>query len=128
MNAPYDGDRGQGAGVDPAGQVPPPPAPDPYAQDPYVQEAYDRDPYREQDLSAQDPVSEALYDRASHPPPSPGTYQEPPPLYQQPQSPQHAPDPESGRRPRRPSPAGPPAFCLTATTPGRPSTQVSTTW
>ncbi len=106
MNAPYDGDRGQGAGVDPAGQVPPPPAPDPYAQDPYVQEAYDRDPYREQDLSAQDPVSEALYDRASHPPPPPGTYQDPQPLYQQPQAPQHAPDPRVWAQTPPPEPGG----------------------
>ncbi|MFD3438475.1 murein biosynthesis integral membrane protein MurJ [Streptomyces sp. NPDC058685] len=106
MNAPYDGDRGQGAGVDPAGQVPPPPAPDPYAQDPYVQEAYDRDPYREQDLSAQDPVSEALYDRASHPPPPPGTYQEPQPLYHQPQAPEHAPDPRVWAQTPPPEPGG----------------------
>ncbi|NUL23262.1 murein biosynthesis integral membrane protein MurJ, partial [Streptomyces lunaelactis] len=95
MNAPYDGDRGQGAGRDPADQVPSPPqpAPDPYSEDPYVQDAYARDPYRAQDLSAQDPVTEALYDRASHPPPPPGTYQEPQPLYEQPPTPQHAPDP-----------------------------------
>ncbi|MBT1183341.1 murein biosynthesis integral membrane protein MurJ, partial [Streptomyces sp. CJ_13] len=85
MNAPYNGDRAQGTGG-PApsqgtapgtpvpGQVPAPaPAPD---HDPYVQDAYDHDPYRSQDLSAQDPVAEVLYDRASHPPPPPGTFQE----------------------------------------------------
>ncbi|WP_327324763.1 murein biosynthesis integral membrane protein MurJ [Streptomyces sp. NBC_01210] len=109
MNAPYDGDRGQGTGEDPADQVPPPPqpAPEPYTQDPYVQDAYARDPYRAQDLSAQDPVTEALYDRASHPPPSPGTYQEPPALYQQPPTPQHAPDPHVWAQTPPPEPAGP---------------------
>ncbi|MEU1022554.1 murein biosynthesis integral membrane protein MurJ, partial [Streptomyces sp. NPDC005904] len=89
MNAPYDGDRGQGSGgsaspegppADSAdhGQVPPQPAPDTYFQD-----AYDQDPYRARDLSAQDPVTEALYDRAAHPPPPPGTYPQQP-LYGRP--------------------------------------------
>ncbi|MBK3538275.1 hypothetical protein JHN61_18965, partial [Streptomyces sp. MBT67] len=75
MNAPYDGDRGQGAGgaASPGGPPVPPGAgqdgsvpPDPYLQqpDPYLQHAYDDDPYRAQDLTAQDPVDEALYDRA----------------------------------------------------------------
>ncbi|WP_406400940.1 murein biosynthesis integral membrane protein MurJ [Streptomyces sp. NBC_00879] len=109
MNAPYDGDRGQGAGGDPAAQGPPPPqpAPDPYAQDPYLQDAYAPDPYRAQDLSAQDPVAEALYDRASHPPPPPGAYQEPQPLYQQPPSPQYAPDPRIWAQTPSPEPSGP---------------------
>jgi putative peptidoglycan lipid II flippase len=120
MNAPYDGDRGQGAdGAVPSpgptpdpplpGQGPPPPQPDPdpYTQDPYIQDAYDRDPYRAQDLSTQDPVTEALYDRASHPPPPHGTYQEPQPLYQQPPTPQHAPDPRIWAQTPPPEPAGP---------------------
>ncbi|MFI1014532.1 murein biosynthesis integral membrane protein MurJ [Streptomyces sp. NPDC020965] len=137
MNAPYDGDRGQGAGVDPAGQVPPQPAhdpagqdpyaqdsyaqdpyahdpyaqdaytQDPYVQDPYVQGAYTQDPYRAHDLSAQDPVTEALYDRASHPPPPPGTYQDPHALYQQPPPAQHAPDPRVWAQTPPPEPAGP---------------------
>ncbi|MCX4824349.1 murein biosynthesis integral membrane protein MurJ [Streptomyces sp. NBC_01142] len=109
MNAPYDGDRGQGAGADPEGQGPPlpQPAPDPYAQDPYVQDAYTRDPYRAQDLAAQDPVTEALYDRASHPPPPPGTYQEPQPLYQQPPTSQYAPDPRVWAQTPPPEPDGP---------------------
>ncbi|MFF3397080.1 murein biosynthesis integral membrane protein MurJ [Streptomyces sp. NPDC002659] len=109
MNAPYDGDRGQGAGGDPAAQGPPPPqpAPDPYAQDPYLQDAYAPDPYRAQDLSAQDPVAEALYDRASHPPPPPGAYQEPQALYQQPPSPQYAPDPRIWAQTPPPEPSGP---------------------
>ncbi|ROV70167.1 murein biosynthesis integral membrane protein MurJ, partial [Streptomyces globisporus] len=104
MNAPYDGDRGQGAGgaASPGGPPVPPGAgqdgsvpPDPYLQqpDPYLQHAYDDDPYRAQDLTAQDPVDEALYDRAAHPPPPPGTYQEPAPLYQQPPPAPYAPDP-----------------------------------
>ncbi|MFB7372765.1 murein biosynthesis integral membrane protein MurJ [Streptomyces sp. NPDC056222] len=127
MNAPYDGDRGQGAGgTEPSGGTPaaPPgpgqtpapspqqPAPDPYAQnqyaqDPYVEDAYTHDPYLAQDLSAQDPVAEALYDRAAHPPPPPGTYQEPQPLYQQPAAPQHAPDPRVWAQTPAPEPDGP---------------------
>ncbi|MFE7134443.1 murein biosynthesis integral membrane protein MurJ [Streptomyces sp. NPDC057638] len=157
MNAPYDGDRGQGAGVDPADQVPPhphdpaasdpyaqggygrhpqappphtpypqappphtpypqaqpqhphapQPGPDPYAQDPYVQGAYAQDPYRAQDLSAQDPVTEALYDRAAHPPPPPGTYQDPQALYQRPPAPPHAPDPRVWAQTPPPEPSGP---------------------
>ncbi|GAA3908404.1 murein biosynthesis integral membrane protein MurJ [Streptomyces gulbargensis] len=138
MNAPYDGDRGQGAGgttpsggtpmtpgsgpapVPPPHQGPPPGQPygenpygeqpyggTPYAQDPYVQDAYTHDPYRAQDLSAQDPVGEALYDRAAHPPPPPGTYEEPQPLYQQPAAPRHAPDPRVWAQTPPPEPDGP---------------------
>ncbi|MDJ0466154.1 murein biosynthesis integral membrane protein MurJ [Streptomyces sp. H27-C3] len=117
MNAPYDGDRGQGTGgTAPSWGVPPEPSeaghvspqqePEP-APDPYVQDAYTNDPYRHQDLSAQDPVTEALYDRASHPPPPPGTYQEPQPLYQQPSSPQYAPDPRVWAQTPAPEPDGP---------------------
>lgn len=104
MNAPYDGDRGQGAGGDPAGRIPPTP---PSSQDPYVQDAYNRDPYWSQDLSAQDPVTEALYDRASHPPPPPGTYQETQQLYQQPPAQQNAPDPRVWAQTPPPEPSGP---------------------
>ncbi|MGW5775777.1 murein biosynthesis integral membrane protein MurJ [Streptomyces sp. NPDC003863] len=142
MNAPYDGDRGQGAGgpapsggtpAAPPGAghppVPPPhqgaPAPqgqdpyaqnpyaqdpyaqNPYAQDPYVQDAYAHDPYQAQDMAAQDPVTEALYDRAAHPPPPPGTYQDPHALYQQPATPQHAPDPRVWAQTPAPEPDGP---------------------
>ncbi|MER7954225.1 murein biosynthesis integral membrane protein MurJ [Streptomyces sp. NPDC096030] len=126
MNAPYDGDRGQDAGgTEPSGPAatpgtgrpPGPPsqqqsASDPYAQnqyaqDPYVQDAYTHDPYQARDLSAQDPVTEALYDRAAHPPPPPGTYQEPQPLYQQPAAPQHAPDPRVWAQTPAPEPDGP---------------------
>ncbi|MFJ2058831.1 murein biosynthesis integral membrane protein MurJ [Streptomyces sp. NPDC087908] len=148
MNAPYDGDRGQGAGgTPPSGgtpaaspgpghpPVPPPPpgaagpqgqAPQPqggyaqdgyqqnpyaqdhpYVQDPYVQDAFTHDPYRAQDLSAQDPVTEALYDRAAHPPPPPGTYPEPQPLYQQPAAPPYAPDPRVWAQTPAPEPEGP---------------------
>ncbi|MGW7284859.1 murein biosynthesis integral membrane protein MurJ [Streptomyces sp. NPDC054847] len=108
MNAPYDGDRGQGAGGDPAGSFPPQqPSSDPYAQDPYVQDAYAPDPFQAQDLSAQDPVNEAFYDRSAHPPPPPGTYQEPQPLYQQPATPQYAPDPRIWAQTPPPEPEGP---------------------
>ncbi|QWQ42473.1 murein biosynthesis integral membrane protein MurJ [Streptomyces sp. YPW6] len=111
MNAPYDGDRGQGAGgaASPGGP-PVPPGAGRYGSvppDPYLQHAYDDDPYRAQDLTAQDPVDEALYDRAAHPPPPPGTYQEPAPLYQQPPPAPHAPDPRIWAQTPPPEPAGP---------------------
>ncbi|WP_327728796.1 murein biosynthesis integral membrane protein MurJ [Streptomyces sp. NBC_00487] len=110
MNAPYDGDRGQGAAdsgypdgpLPGPGQVPPqPPA------DMYLQDAYDQDPYRARDLAAQDPVAEALYDRAAHPPPAPGTYQPQQPLYSQPSAPQYAPDPRVWAQTPAPEPEGP---------------------
>ncbi|MER5211418.1 murein biosynthesis integral membrane protein MurJ [Streptomyces sp. NPDC002838] len=110
MNAPYDGDRGQAAGSSghpegpppEAGQVPPqPPA------DMYLQDAYDQDPYRAQDLYAQDPVAEALYDRSAHPPPPPGTYQPQQPLYAQPPQSPYAPDPRVWAQTPAPEPEGP---------------------
>ncbi|GAA0618855.1 murein biosynthesis integral membrane protein MurJ [Streptomyces crystallinus] len=115
MNAPYDGDRGQGAGGGSASSGNTPPVP-PYAEqvppqqpvpDPYFQDAYGNDPYRAQDLYAQDPVTEALYDRAAHPPPPPGTYAEPQPLYQQPPAQQYAPDPRIWAQTPAPEPDGP---------------------
>ncbi|WP_199551139.1 murein biosynthesis integral membrane protein MurJ [Streptomyces sp. N35] len=111
MNAPYDGDRGQGAGGgDPTGGQFPPGQPTPEMQQPapdlYVQDAYDQDPYRAQDLSAQDPVAEALYDRASHPPPPPGTYPDPQQLYAPPPTAQHAPDPRVWAQTPAPEPDG----------------------
>ncbi|GGY33631.1 putative peptidoglycan lipid II flippase [Streptomyces sp. HB372] len=75
--------------------------------DPYLQHAYEDDPYRAQDLASQDPVGEALYDRAAHPPPPPGTYQEPGPLYQQPPAAPYAPDPRIWAQTPPPEPAGP---------------------
>ncbi|WP_411116067.1 murein biosynthesis integral membrane protein MurJ [Streptomyces sp. 058-1L] len=108
MNAPYDGDRGQGAGG--AGPPVPPGADRDGRQvppDPYLQHAYEDDPYRAQDLAAQDPVGEALYDRASHPPPPPGTYQEPQALYQQPPAAPYAPDPRIWAQTPPPEPSGP---------------------
>lgn len=129
MNAPYDGDRGQGAGSSgyPEGYpeqgmgnagypegYPEGPPPEPgqlpqgQYQDMYFQDAYAQDPYRAQDLAAQDPVTEALYDRAAHPPPPPGTYyQQQPPLYAQPATPQYAPDPRVWAQTPPPEPAGP---------------------
>lgn len=109
MNAPYDGDRGQA--VDGSGHPEGPPPgtdrtpPEPPA-DMYLQDAYDQDPYRAQDLSAQDPVSEALYDRAAHPPPPPGTYPQQP-LYSQPSQSPYAPDPHIWAQPPAPEPEGP---------------------
>ncbi|WP_149182419.1 murein biosynthesis integral membrane protein MurJ [Streptomyces sp. TRM49041] len=121
MNAPYDGDRGQGAGGGsaPSGGTPSTPGPEqvppaaqpapqaPYVQDAYVQDAYDHDPYRAQDLSSQDPVDEVLYDRAAHPPPPPGTYEKPRPLYQQPEATPYAPDPRVWAQTPPPEPDGP---------------------
>ncbi|MFD0340989.1 murein biosynthesis integral membrane protein MurJ [Streptomyces sp. NPDC127117] len=110
MNAPYDGDRGQGAGgAGSSGGPPVPPGPGqvPPTPDPYLQDAYDRDPYLAQDLSVQDPVTEALYDRAAHPPPPPGTYQQPQPLYQQPPAAQYPPDPRIWAQTPPPEPGGP---------------------
>ncbi|MFJ6012184.1 murein biosynthesis integral membrane protein MurJ [Streptomyces sp. NPDC092952] len=110
MNAPYDGDRGQGAGGAGASGGPPVPPPGPGQvppPDPYLQDAYDRDPYRAQDLTAQDPVAEAMYDRAAHPPPPPGTYQQPHPLYQQPAAAQYPPDPRLWAPTPPPEPDGP---------------------
>jgi len=112
MNAPYDGDRGQGAaGSQGYPESPPPHEPGQvHAQPPadmYLQDAYDQDPYRSQDPSAQDPVAEALYDRAAHPPPPPGAYQAQQPLYGQPPAAQYAPDPRVWAQPPAPEPEGP---------------------
>ncbi|GHC71879.1 murein biosynthesis integral membrane protein MurJ [Streptomyces violaceochromogenes] len=115
MNAPYDGDRGRAAGSPghpdaggpegsppEHGQVPPqPPA------DMYLQDAYGQDPYRAQDLSAQDPVGEALYDRAAQPPPAHGTYQPQQQLYGQPPQSPYAPDPQVWAQTPAPEPEGP---------------------
>ncbi|MFG2936406.1 murein biosynthesis integral membrane protein MurJ [Streptomyces sp. NPDC048282] len=108
MNAPYDGERGQGA----AGSGYPEPPPEPgqvppqHAADMYLQDAYDQDPYRAQDLSAQDPVAEALYDRAAHPPPPPGTYPQQP-LYGRPAQSPYAPDPHVWAQTPAPEPERP---------------------
>ncbi|WP_316771541.1 murein biosynthesis integral membrane protein MurJ [Streptomyces sasae] len=108
MNAPYDGERGQGAAG--SGYPEPPPeadqVPPQHAADMYLQDAYDQDPYRAQDLSAQDPVAEALYDRAAHPPPPPGTYPQQP-LYGQPAQSPYAPDPHVWAQTPAPEPEGP---------------------
>ncbi|EST26055.1 murein biosynthesis integral membrane protein MurJ [Streptomyces niveus] len=79
MNAPYDGDRGQGPGGDPAGHVPPqPPAADPNAT---VPDPAARDPYRQggpyapgpqgpypQGPHAQDPYTQPPYAQAPYSP------------------------------------------------------------
>ncbi|MER5431005.1 murein biosynthesis integral membrane protein MurJ [Streptomyces sp. NPDC002588] len=110
MNAPYEGDRGEAAGNSGHPEGPPPahgrPSPQ-HSADMYLQDAYDQDPYRSQDLTAQDPVAEALYDRAAHPPPPPGTYQPQQPLYGPPAQSPYAPDPRVWAQPPAPEPAGP---------------------
>ncbi|MGY0068523.1 murein biosynthesis integral membrane protein MurJ [Streptomyces sp. QTS137] len=114
MNAPYDGDRGHAAGnsghPESGPQGSPPPGHDQAPQPPadmYLQDAYDQDPYRAQDIAAQDPVSEALYDRAAHPPPPPGTYPPQQPLYGQPPRSPYAPDPRIWAQAPAPEPDGP---------------------
>ncbi|KMS74646.1 membrane protein [Streptomyces viridochromogenes] len=110
MNAPYDGDRGQPAGPTGHPEGPPPEhgqVPPQHPADMYLQDAYDQDPYRAQDLSAQDPVAEALYDRDAHPPPPPGTYQPPESLYAQPPQSPYAPDPHVWAQTPAPEPEGP---------------------
>ncbi|MGW8454966.1 murein biosynthesis integral membrane protein MurJ [Streptomyces niveus] len=71
MNAPYDGDRGQGPGGDPAGHVPPqPPAADPNAT---VPDPAARDPYRQGGPYA--PGPQGPYPQGSH---AQGPYTQPP--------------------------------------------------
>lgn len=114
MNAPYDGDRGHAAGnsghPESGPSQGPPPGHDQGPQSPpdmYLQDAYDQDPYRDHDIAAQDPVAEALYDRAAHPPPPPGTYPPQQPLYGQPPQSPYAPDPRVWARTPAPEPDGP---------------------
>lgn len=110
MNAPYDGDRGQAAGGSGHPEGPPPEhgqVPPQHPADMYLQDAYDQDPYRAQDLSAQDPVAEALYDRAAHPPPPPGMQQPQQPLYGRPPQSPYAPDPRVWAQTPAPEPEGP---------------------
>ncbi|KUN81797.1 murein biosynthesis integral membrane protein MurJ [Streptomyces griseoruber] len=110
MNAPYEGDRGQAAGSSGHPEGPPPEhgqVPPQHPADMYLQDAYDQDPYGSQDLTAQDPVAEALYDRAAHPPPPPGTYPPQQPLYGRPAPSPYAPDPQVWARPPAPEPEGP---------------------
>ncbi|MEV8340416.1 murein biosynthesis integral membrane protein MurJ [Streptomyces niveus] len=71
MNAPYDGDRGQGPGGDPAGHVPPqPPVADPNAT---VPDPAARDPYRQGGPYA--PGPQGPYPQG---PPAQGPYTQPP--------------------------------------------------
>ncbi|MFI5818823.1 murein biosynthesis integral membrane protein MurJ [Streptomyces rishiriensis] len=110
MNAPYDGDRGRAAGGSGRPEGPPPEqgqVPPEHPADMYLQDAYDQDPYRSQDLTAQDPVAEALYDRAAHPPPPPGAFEPPQPLYGQPPQSPYAPDPHVWAQTPAPEPEGP---------------------
>ncbi|MFF7949184.1 murein biosynthesis integral membrane protein MurJ [Streptomyces griseorubiginosus] len=112
MNAPYEGDS-QGAGSSGRPEGPPPEhgqVPPQSPADMYVQDAYDQDPYRGQDLHAQDPVAEALYDRAAHPPPPPGAYPPQQPLYAQPPQSPYAPDPQVWAQTPAPEPEGPRQF------------------
>ncbi|MGW3203760.1 murein biosynthesis integral membrane protein MurJ [Streptomyces sp. NPDC001135] len=108
MNAPYDGDRGQGAAGSGYPETPPEPGqvPPQQAADMYLQDAYDQDPYRAHDLAAQDPVAEALYDRAAHPPPPAGSYEQQQPLYGPPAPSPYAPDPRVWAQTPAPEPEG----------------------
>ncbi|MEU6403978.1 murein biosynthesis integral membrane protein MurJ [Streptomyces sp. NPDC046985] len=109
MNAPYDGDRGQAVGGSGHPDAPPPEhgqTPEQPPADMYLQDAYADDPYRARDLTAQDPVGEALYDRAAHPPPPPGAYAPQQPLYGSPPRSPHAPDPHVWAQTPPPEPSG----------------------
>ncbi|MFD4789383.1 murein biosynthesis integral membrane protein MurJ [Streptomyces sp. NPDC058459] len=108
MNAPYNGDRGRDAADSGRPETPPEPGQEPpqHAADMYLQDAYDQDPYRARDLSAQDPVAEALYDRAAHPPPPPGTYEQRQPLYAPPSQSSYSPDPRVWAKTPAPEPEG----------------------
>ncbi|WP_030168533.1 murein biosynthesis integral membrane protein MurJ [Streptomyces sp. NRRL S-813] len=109
MNAPYDGDRGQAVGGSGHHDAPPPEhgqMPQQPPADMYLQDAYSEDPYRAQDLTAQDPVGEALYDRAAHPPPPAGTYGPQQPLYGSPPPSPYAPDPRVWAQTPPPEPSG----------------------
>ncbi|MFI1366933.1 murein biosynthesis integral membrane protein MurJ [Streptomyces griseochromogenes] len=108
MNAPYDGERGQGAADSGYPEPPPGPGqvPPQHPADTYLQDAYDQDPYRAHDLTAQDPVAEALYDRAAHPPPPPGAYEQQQPLYAPPTQSPYAPDPHVWAQTPAPEPDG----------------------
>ncbi|MEU6771623.1 murein biosynthesis integral membrane protein MurJ [Streptomyces sp. NPDC046759] len=108
MNAPYDGDRGQGAAGSGYPETPPEPGqvPPQQAADMYLQDAYTQDPFRAHDLAAQDPVAEALYDRAAHPPPPPGSYEQQQPLYGPPAQSPYAPDPRVWAQTPAPEPEG----------------------
>ncbi|WP_165984635.1 murein biosynthesis integral membrane protein MurJ [Streptomyces sp. YIM 98790] len=99
MQAPYDREHGpEAGGGEPAG---------PPAHDPYLAQSYAHDPYAERDPLAQDPVEDALYDRASHPPPPPGSTPDSGTLYQPPPTPRHAPDPQRWAPPPAPEPDRP---------------------
>lgn len=52
-------------------------------------------------------MTEALYDRAAHPPPPPGTYEAPQPLYNSPPAAQYPPDPRVWAQTPAPEPEGP---------------------
>ncbi|MFF9770218.1 murein biosynthesis integral membrane protein MurJ [Streptomyces sp. NPDC014636] len=108
MNAPYDGDSGQGAAGSGYPEPPPEPGqvPQQHAADMYLQDAYEQDPYRAHDLAAQDPVAEALYDRAAHPPPPPGSYDPQQPPYAPPAQSPYAPDPRVWAQTPAPEPGG----------------------
>ncbi|WP_330338913.1 murein biosynthesis integral membrane protein MurJ [Streptomyces sp. NBC_00557] len=110
MNAPYDGDRGQGAAGSGYPETPPEPGqvPPQHAADMYPQDAYDQDPYRPQDPTAQDPRGAARYDRAAHPPPAPGGYQQQP--YGRPAEQPYAPDPRGWGQTPAQEPEGPAAY------------------
>ncbi|MFD3522773.1 murein biosynthesis integral membrane protein MurJ [Streptomyces sp. NPDC058653] len=95
MNAPYDGDRGQGAGGDPAGHVPPPPAaphapapdraggppypPSPLHPDQYPQASHHPDQYAQgpnpqaPDPRQQPPHAQGPYAPSPYAPPGPQT-------------------------------------------------------
>ncbi|MEN3582781.1 murein biosynthesis integral membrane protein MurJ [Streptomyces sp. ZYX-F-203] len=109
MNAPYDGDRGRAVSNSGEPDGPPrgPGHSPPEQRADYLRDTYDQDPYRGQDLAAQDPVDEAMYDRAAHPPPPPDTQRPRQPLYDAPARSTYAPDPRVWARTPAPEPEAP---------------------
>ncbi|WP_225793606.1 murein biosynthesis integral membrane protein MurJ [Streptomyces aculeolatus] len=89
---------GQAAAAQPGAHPGPP-----YPQDPYLQDAYAPDPYQQR----ADPLGDALYDHAAHPPPPPGSQPPAQQPYQQPASPHYRPDPRQWADPPAPEPDGP---------------------
>ncbi|AKH86817.1 membrane protein [Streptomyces sp. CNQ-509] len=75
----------------------------PYSHDPYLQDAYAPDPYQQR----ADPLGDAFYDHAAHPPPPAGSRPAAQPPYQQPPSPHYRTDPRQWADPPAPEPDGP---------------------
>lgn len=106
MQGPYDREGAEGGAAEHPPQSPPDSAVA-SSSDPYLARSYQHDPHARRDPLAQDPVEDALYDRAAHPPPPPGSMPDPEALYRQPPPPRPAPDPRRWAETPAPEPDGP---------------------